>query len=261
MNGSCDRSRWRRRSVASSNPSPRSVGGAQPAADLPHRGRSSGWTGAWCQHLGKVRLQLFRPPVPVIASVVAAVCLGLFQLQTVTASRELFDVRMAVEVLTRPDNGPAGRTVRWAGPTVTYRITLGAYPPDFVDEVRTALSWASAVTGLDLQEVAGPAQLEVVQKDGNGAFTSGTLGEDWSLTSVRVELGCCRVRPVWEDVLQAFGPFGDRADGRSIFSQSRTRDLPSDFDAWLLRALYQVPEGSSPGEVSEALRRIMPPDR
>ncbi len=72
-----------------------------------------------------------------------------------------------------------------------------------------------------------------------------------------MSLGCCRRRPLWEDILQSFGPLGDRADQRSVFSQDLTRELPSCFDAAVIRTLYSLPPGSDAEAVVAAGRRVL----
>jgi hypothetical protein len=165
---------------------------------------------------------------------------------------------MAVEVLTWPDDGPGGRTIRWTQPAIRVHIELTSFPDWYVAEIRHALAWATNVTGVRTIEVlAGDADLTVVAGPGTGATTSAEIAPDWSLEDAMVRMGCCRVRPVWEDVLQAFGPLGDRADSRSVFSPDLSRQRPGCFDTAVLRTLYSLPPGSPPADVRSVARRLL----
>lgn len=158
------------------------------------------------------------------------------------------DWPVIVAVLTQPDVGPAGRTMRWAGPQVTYRLELPGYPADYQDEARQAFAWAAAHSGLDVVEVAGPADIVVHRGPGNGAVTR--VWPDWSgrLTRARIRLGCCRPRAAWEDILQSFGPMGDRSpDG--LFSQDLTAERPGPFEAEVYQTLYRNPPGTAASDL------------
>lgn len=160
---------------------------------------------------------------------------------------------MAVAVLTQPDSGLAGSTVRWPPPGVTYRLQLDGYPDSYLAEVRAAFAWAARHTRLLVVESDSAASIEVVKQRGAGAHTTVWIGADDEITSARVELGCCRPRAAWEDLLQSFGPLGDRADRRSIFSDDQTLVRPQAFDAWVMRALYSLPPGARPEQLADVL--------
>ena len=163
------------------------------------------------------------------------------------------DVAMATDVLTRPDRGTAGVTVRWAGPRVTYRLHLDTYPAAYRQLVRDVMAYAARHTGLEVVETDGPAQIEVWPRAGNGAHVEATIDASNHLVAVRFELGCCRSRAAWEDGLQAFGPLGDHADSRSVFTNDQSALRPGSFDAWVLGTLYRLPAGSTPDQVRAAL--------
>jgi hypothetical protein len=161
-------------------------------------------------------------------------------------------VEQLVAVLTEPDRGPAGATTRWTSQTVTYRLELDGYPLWYVAEVHAAFAWGATVSGLHVVPTAGPADVTVRRGPGSGAQVVASLHSDGSLASVDVSLGCCRRRPLWEDTLQSFGPLGDRADQRSVFSQDLTRELPSCFDAAVIRTLYSLPVAAPAASVAPA---------
>lgn len=163
------------------------------------------------------------------------------------------EVDMAVAILTQPDIGVRSTTVRFTGPIVTYRLELPDYPGDYLAHVRAAFGYAGAITGLSVIEVDGPADIVLTPQPTSSALASLFPAADGSLARSTVKLGCCLVRPVWEDVLQAFGPIGDRSDGRSIFSQAFERSFPSRFDAWVLWMLYTQPSDSTPDELRSAI--------
>jgi len=167
------------------------------------------------------------------------------------------DVEQLVAVLTEPDRGPAGVTTRWTSQTVFYRLELDGYPLWYVAEVHAAFAWGAAVSGLHVVPTAGPADVPVRRAPGSGAQVVASIHSDGSLASVDVSLGCCRRRPLWEDVLQSFGPLGDRADQRSVFSQDLTRELPSCFDAAVIRTLYTLQLGADAAAVFAAGRRVL----
>lgn len=168
------------------------------------------------------------------------------------------DVEFAVAVLTQLDSGAVGGTNRWAQSSVTYSLdAISHYPADYLAQVRAAFSFAATATGLEVREVHGSADVTVTAKSGNGAHTTADVSGG-RIQSVTLQLGCCRSRPVWEDVLQSFGPMGDHADSRSVFSQDHTLQQASEFDAWVLHVLYALPPGSSPEAVKrEAERRAV----
>jgi hypothetical protein len=162
------------------------------------------------------------------------------------------DVEQLVAVLTEPDRGPAGATTRWTSQTLTYRLELDGYPLWYVAEAHAAFAWGAAVSGLHVVPTGGPADVIVRRGPGSGAQVVAALHTDGSLASVDVSLGCCRRRPLWEDILQSFGPLGDRADQRSVFSQDLTRELPSCFDAAVIRTLYSLPVAALTASVAPA---------
>jgi hypothetical protein len=167
------------------------------------------------------------------------------------------DVEQLVAVLTEPDRGPAGATTRWTSQTLTYRLELDGYPLWYVAEVHAAIAWGAAVSGLHVVPTVGPADVIVRRGPGSGAQVVAALHTDGSLASVDVSLGCCRRRPLWEDILQSFGPLGDRADRRSVFSQDLTRELPSCFDAAVIRTLYSLPSGGARDQVAAAASGVL----
>lgn len=167
------------------------------------------------------------------------------------------EIDMAIAVLTQPDSGAVGGTNRWAQSSVTYSLdAISHYPIDYLTQVRSAFSFAATATGLEVREVHGSADVTVTAKSGNGAYTTADVSGG-RIHSVILQLGCCRARPVWEDVLQAFGPMGDHADSRSVFSQDHTLQQASEFDAWVLHVLYANP----PGTRADALRSQLFPAR
>jgi len=163
------------------------------------------------------------------------------------------EVDMAVGILTQPDIGSSDRTLRFSGPIVTYQLDLPDYPDAYLAHVRAAFGYVGDLTGVAVVEVTGPADVVVTPKPGTGARASAYPAPDGSLSRSTVSLGCCVVRAVWEDILQAFGPTGDKADGRSIFTNNLERTYPSRFDAWVLWMLYTQPPGSTPEQLRSAL--------
>jgi len=169
------------------------------------------------------------------------------------------EVRMAVAVLTRndpdfPKSWDRRVTTRWNKPVVTYRITLPGYPARFRSEVVRALTWGARQGGFTVApaEPGSEPDIEVVMKEGNGAFASGSVdGPTGELYFANVKLGCCRLRALWEDMTQAFGPLADRADARSLYSNTDAGLIyPSNFDAWVFCLLYSLP----PRSTSAAIR-------
>lgn len=156
-----------------------------------------------------------------------------------------------VAVLTEPDRGPQGRTTRWSESEVTYRIDLPGYPELLREEVDQALAWASTHAGVRLLPVKDNPMLTIVRMKGNGAFTTANV-ESGRIVSATVRLGCCRKRPVWEDVLQSFGPMGDRASA-GLFSQNHEAEHPGQFEAEVFHVLYSLPPGSTADEVQNGL--------
>jgi len=129
------------------------------------------------------------------------------------------------------------------------RFDLYGYPDWFVDDGAATLGWAAEVTGLEVMVVdSGPADLTVVPGPGSGA-TVRIYASAGSIRSAVVEVGCCRVRALREDLLQAFGPMGDHAATGSLFSQDLSAVAPSDFDRWTLQILYALEPGSDAAEV------------
>lgn len=156
---------------------------------------------------------------------------------------------MAVDIMTRPDDGSfGGRTVRFAGPAVTYRIE-GDYPSRFRAMIRDAFTLAATATDLTVVETEGPADITVVGKDGHDAYTTIWPRSDDTIDHSIVELGCCHPRSVYEDILQSFGPVGDHAESGSVFSEDPTLDRPSEWDLCVLRTLYTYPPATTADEV------------
>ena len=121
---------------------------------------------------------------------------------------------------------PAGT----AQSSITFSVQVpDDYPAEMVAAIYDAIAWASDATGVVVQEV-------------------GTLGD---ITTTGHMRSC--VHPE-----ATMGAFGDRGDERSIFSQSRHDNVASDFDTWVLDALYAVPTGSLPEAVAAALETLVP---
>jgi len=164
-------------------------------------------------------------------------------------------VETVVQVLTQPDVGAGGSTVRWPGPRVRVRFELSSYPEWFAADGRATLQWAAAVTGLDVVAVdSGDADLVVTPGPGQGA-TVRVRAADGMILGAVVEVGCCRRRALREDLLQAFGPLGDHAPTGSLFSQDLSAETPSPFDRWALEVLYALPPGSSAAAVRRCSER------
>ena len=104
---------------------------------------------------------------------------------------------------------------------------------------------------------AASADVTVVTGPGSGAHVTVSRNATGSIISAEIRMGCCRLRPAWEDVLQSFGPLGDRADGRSLFSQDLNRERPGCFDLAVIRTLYTLPAGSRREAVESEARRVL----
>lgn len=169
---------------------------------------------------------------------------------------EYFDVDMALRVLFEPDSGHTiSGSVRWAKSQVSYSVALDGFPPSYIAEVDNAFAWASTHTGLTFVRTDGPADIVIDSKSkGDGGLVRVVVGPGGGpIRGAHITLGCCRVRTVYEEILQALGPLGDHADSRSVFAQDRTATAPSDFDAWVLSALYSLPPASSRSDMAAAL--------
>lgn len=172
---------------------------------------------------------------------------------------DYFDVAMATAILTEPDAGPRGRTTRWDRPVITFSVQVpDDYPAEMVAAIYDAIAWASDATGVVVQEVGSFGDMTITGHMRSGGHAEATALSDGQIVSARVEVGCCRPRVAYEEVGQAMGAFGDRGDERSIFSQSRHDNVASDFDTWVLDALYAVPTGSLPEAVAAALETLVP---
>jgi hypothetical protein len=163
------------------------------------------------------------------------------------------DVDMAVAVLTDPDSGPAGHTYRWATDTVTYTLDLPGYPSSYFGEIDAALTFIADTTGVRWVQVERGGQVRIVPLGDNGGRVRMHAGSGHTLTGATIELGCCRVRVPWEELLQAMGALGDHTDGRSVFSNRTPRERAGSWEAWALRTLYSLPPGSSPDQIRNAL--------
>lgn len=155
--------------------------------------------------------------------------------------------QMAVDVMTEPD-ASGGHTVRFIGPEVTYRIASD-YPDDYGSTIREAFATVAATTGLTVRETDGPADVVVIDKDGHDAATTiWSRGSGVILRSV-VQLGCCRTRPAYVDILQAFGPRGEHAPSGSIFTTDSALERPSEWDLCVLRETYRHPPATAATEL------------
>jgi len=167
-------------------------------------------------------------------------------------------VEQLANVLTVPDIGPGGSTVRWDREAVTYRLALPGYPEWLRDELRAAFAWGAVATGVAVTEVEQEQpDVVVAAGPGVGAHVTVRISEHGSIVGAEIQMGCCRVRPAWEDVLQSFGPLGDHADARSLFSELLERERPGCFDLAVLRTLYSLPPGTGSGIVRSRARDIL----
>lgn len=165
------------------------------------------------------------------------------------------DIDMALEVLTRADEGGRQGSHRWDQKSVKIHISLPNYPDRLHQELSEVLAWITSNTGVQFTQVDDPvnADLTVASTGSNGGHVQVTLNGA-RIVHAEVLLGCCRIRPVWEELTQAMGPLGDRADGRSLFSQDqRLPERATMFDAWVLTALYGAPVGADESQLRSAL--------
>jgi hypothetical protein len=167
------------------------------------------------------------------------------------------DIDMAVTTLTTTEHGPnLGHSLRWAGPTVTYSLTPGAdWDAAFLSTVHDAILWAETNTGLDFVEQPAHSgeQITITSRTKVGGYTTVNYGAGGSLSSAKVEFGCCSTHSATEELAQMLGPIADSADARSIFSLERTQLTPSAWDAWVIRGLYRVHPGATPAELAASL--------
>jgi hypothetical protein len=188
-------------------------------------------------------------------AVVACVCVVTWPADLGSGDHPADPVATVVRVLTEPDVGPGGSTVRWPGPRVRVRFDLSSYPESFTADGRAALRWAAAVTGLEVVVVAsGEADLVVTPGPGRGA-TARVRAADGVILGAVVHVGCCRRRALWEDLLQAFGPLGDHAPAGSLFSQDLSAESPASFDQWALEILYALAPASDAAAVRRCAER------
>lgn len=167
-------------------------------------------------------------------------------------------VDMATRILTEPDNGGGGYTMRWDRQQVTYSIA-GEFPDHFLATIDRAFQWGSAFTGVDAVNHNGPdADIVITRGSGQGAYAE-VWHRNGTIERATIELGCCWARAAYEDVLHTFGPLGDHGDHRSVFSSDPERMMPSAFDAWVLTTLYTLPPGTPPEDVRAALAASLPP--
>jgi hypothetical protein len=160
---------------------------------------------------------------------------------------------------TTTNSGLVVGAARWRGPIVRYNVALNDQYLDGVrEELTIAFSWVSAVTSVSFVEVDGPAEIEVVGRDDNGGLTvfDAPGGE---LTRARIELGCCRRRVVWEEVLHAAGLISDMGPAGSLVASYDLRsdealDGPTASDATVLRALYTLEPGDDAAAVRSAIQ-------
>ncbi len=164
----------------------------------------------------------------------------------------------AVRVLTEPDLGRTGRTLRWRGPVVRVGIDLPGYPAWFIADAASTLEWIASATGLEVALVeANHAELLVVPGRGQGAEVRVRI-DAGAITSAVVRVGCCRRRALREDLLQAFGPLGDHAPPPSLFSNDVDAETPTAFDRWVLAILYRLPPDSSATAVRRCAEASVP---
>jgi hypothetical protein len=159
-------------------------------------------------------------------------------------------------VTTADKGGSLGRTLRWAGPTVTYHVApAGDWTPAFLADVDAALAWAADAAGLTFVPVADDADAQLTitgrARPGGSVWVAPAGGY---IGAAHVELGCCSSRVAYEEIGQSLGVLADLGDDRSVFSSNRTRLLASDWDRWVVRSLYSIPSGSSPDAAAAALR-------
>jgi hypothetical protein len=215
--------------------------------ELPgHRGgRSGGPVGCWqasCAHRRTMRSLL-------LGVLLAGLLVAGLPADLARGDGPGDPVGTVVRVLTAPDIGEGGATLRWRRPQVRVRFDLAGYPAWFIADGVATLQWAAEVTGLAVVVVdSGEADLVVAPRGDRGALVR-VRSSHGEIIAAEVEVGCCRPRALREDLLQAFGPLGDHAPRGSLFSQDLSAEDPSPFDRWALEVLYALPPGSSAAAV------------
>jgi hypothetical protein len=122
------------------------------------------------------------------------------------------------------------------------------------ETVESALSWLSETTGTAFAVTDGADAPFVITGYGRDqGHATVRYGADGAIVNARVEVGCCRERIAWEEVLHGAGPLGDHGGAGSVFSNNGSVARPGDFDAWVLRALYANPAGTSATSLAATL--------
>jgi hypothetical protein len=169
-------------------------------------------------------------------------------------------VDLAVAVLVGHDGDPenqAGFTTRFTTPTVTMWVDdVFRTNHDLGANLAFAITWVEGVTGVTFAEVTDrdAAQIRVVEHDTPGGNMKNRFDRRTGVVwQADVRIGCCLPAVAVEELGHAMGA-GDGADQRSMFSVG-TEVLPEpfEFDAWVLRTLYQLPPGTSEAGVRAAL--------
>ncbi len=178
------------------------------------------------------------------------------EITSVTVGEEpvLFDAEMATKILTEPDRGPAGSTIRWATDTIEYRMQMpDTYDEAYIAMIRDVFVWLHTSTGITFIETDNAnAPLQISGHPHNGGTVRAVVSKTGVISSAEVHIGCCKPRSAYEELAQAMGPFGDHGDTRSIFSQNRERVKPSAFDTRILETLYSLAPGTDAAQVYAA---------
>ena len=173
-----------------------------------------------------------------------------------TAGRD--DLDAALRTMTVDDRGVARGPMRWETDTVGVHVA-GHTGPDAIAGIDEVLSWLTGTTGVHFHRTADAdtagihVQLEI------GVAPHAILHPDGSRLR-RVDATWdpthrWAARWQWEELLHAAGPYGDWGPDGAIISKDQTAVAPSDFDSWILKALYQA-DPLDTSTITGTLRRL-----
>jgi hypothetical protein len=137
----------------------------------------------------------------------------------------------------------------------TFRGELGAVLAFIAEQTKLKVVIADDTSGDVLIRPLATGQGAHVVGSGHGF--NGSVANDGLIDHAEIEMECGSRRLVWEEVIQAFGAFGDQGPAWSILTDANL-DMQLRggwFEAVVLRTLYSIPPGSTNERVNDEAER------
>jgi hypothetical protein len=151
------------------------------------------------------------------------------------------DVDAALSSLTRTDGGQYRGAVRWDRSQIHVSVVGDAADATALAELDQVLLWLSDASEIDVHRVSGRTGDIVVTLARGAAPSARIQPSNGTIVAASAQWDPTHpwsARWQWEEMLHVMGPYGDHGPAGSVLSSDQQATSPSDFDRWVIEALY-----------------------